>query len=367
MAGTVFAQEEKKEAKAEGSVERRVVGSILFPPRQARPRESSALRLLTPEVISVTRKAMDYVRASQQADGSWGDKEYPKSSRTTALCCMALLAEGSLPRVGYSGKALDRGIAYLLSCEKDNGLLVGPNTYRYGPMYDHVWATTVLLQAYGNCPWRAGMQQKISRALQAILKAQKADGGWRYSVSPTGRSCVPVTADVLTVLRLGRLSGFGVPEEAAARAEAFILRCAKPSCPEEAGTIRYREFGEPGIPSTTASGLVGLFSRGRYDHDYVRPCLDRIRYAYSRAHLEDFSRSTWFRSFHHGCYYVSQVVYLAGDEYWAPWYRKFAATLEAEQAEDGSFRDARGNRVSPTAISALVLQVPLGYMPQYLR
>jgi len=363
-------------AKPGESVERRVIGSIVFPPRNVQARHTTPRDLLTPDVREITRKALRYVCKSQQADGSWGDREYPKSTRTTALCCMALMARGTLPRVGSygkggerldTGKTLDKGIAFLLSCEKDNGLLVSKDTYRYGPMYDHVWATLVLLQAYGNCPWYTDMEPKISRAIQAILGSQKADGGWRYSVSPMGRSCVPVTADVLTALRVGRFSGFGVPEAALKKAEAFVLRCGKTRRPEDVGTFTYREFGSPGIPSVTASGLVALFSRGRYSHPYVRPCTDRIEYAYRRAHVSDFSTSLEFNNFHHGCYYVSQVMYVAGDKYWIPWYKKFVTTLKETQDTDGSFVDRRRNKVSPTAISALILQVPLGYMPQYLR
>ncbi|MFW6158016.1 MAG: prenyltransferase/squalene oxidase repeat-containing protein [Planctomycetota bacterium] len=365
----VIAAEEAPDAgeRKKDEVRRRVVGSIVFPPRNAKARELSAPKLLTPDVREMTEKALKYVCDSQQADGSWGDKEYPKSTRTTALCCMALLAQGNLPRVGHSGKTLDRGIGFLLSRQKDDGLVVAKDTYIYGPMYDHVWATLVLLQSYGNCPWYADARTKISRALQAILKAQKPDGGWRYGVSPLGRSCVPVTADVMTTLRLGRLAGFGVPEQALRKAEAFVLRCRKPTEPGRRGTFSYREHGAEGIPSVTAAGLVALFSRGRYEHEYVQPCIDQIEYAYRRAHLDDFGTSHQFRNFHHGGYYVSQVMYIAGDEYWLPWYRKFAEYLKATQADDGSFRDRRGNRVSPTAISALVLQAPLGYMPQYLR
>ncbi len=367
--GLAWAQEEPPATpeKTDEAVQRRVIGSIVFPPRTAKARELHALKVLTPEVREMTQKALRYIVSSQQADGSWGDKEYPKSTRTTALACMALMAQGNLPRVGYYGKSLDRGIAFLLSCEKDNGLLVAKDTYKYGPMYDHVWATLVLLQVYGNCPWYTDMGQKISRSIQAILRSQKTDGGWRYDVSPMGQSCVPVTADVMVALRVARFSGFGVPEEVLRRAEAFILRCGKPTQPADVGTFTYREDGERGLPSTTAAGLVGVFSRGLYDHAYVQPCVDRIEEAYRRAHLDDFRTSLQFRGFHHGCYYVSQVMYMAGDKYWVPWFQKFAAYLKETQAEDGSLEDSAGNKVSPTAISALILLAPLGYMPQYLR
>lgn len=349
------------------NIQMRIVGSVIFPERGNIVRESSALKVVTPEVRTLIKKALQYVKSSQQADGSWGDKQFPKSSGVTALCCMSLLAEGSLPRVGYSGKELDNGISFLLSCAKEDGLIVAKNTYEYGPMYDHTWATFVLLEAYGNCPWYPELRQKLSRAIQALLKAQKPDGGWRYTTSPLGSSDVSVTASALTTMRLARMAGFAVPETNVDRAQKFLERCGVPTRPEEEGTFCYREFGERGSPSTAAAGLLGLFSRGLYKHKFVKPTVERIAEPYRRAHVDELTDNRQFRYYYFGCYYVSQVLYQAGDEYWLPWYKKYAEALKMYQADNGALRDASGNTVYPTAMSALILQAPLGYMPQYLR
>jgi hypothetical protein len=234
-------------------------------------------------------------------------------------------------------------------------------------MYDHTWSLFVLLQSYGNCPWYADMRGRISRAVQATLRAQKPDGGWRYAVSPLGQSDVSVTASVLESIRLARMAGFAVPEEQIQKGQQFVERCGKAERPADEGTFCYREGGERGSPSTTAAGLLALFSQGQYTHPYVKPCTETIAYRYRRAHIEDFGDASQFRYFHFGCYYVSQALYLAGDEYWIPWYRKFASVVKATQDENGAVRDSRGNTVYPTAITALILQAPLGYMPQYLR
>lgn len=353
---------------ADESTARRVVGSmVMFPDRGNVIRESSALKVITPETKELIRKAIQYVKSSQQADGSWGDKQFPKSSGVTALCCMALIAEGSLPRVGYSGKELDNGVAFLLSCAKDDGLIVSKNTYEYGPMYDHTWATYVLLMTYGNCPWYTEMRGKLSRAIQATLRAQKPDGGWRYTTSPLGASDVSVTASVLSTIRLARMSGFAVAEENVARAEKFLERCGIPTQPADEGTFCYRETGERSSPSTAAAGLLGFFSRGLYGHKFVKPTIERIAEPYRRAHIDELTDSSQFRYYYFGCYYVSQVLYQAGDDYWIPWYKKYAESIKQYQAENGSLKDSNGNMVYPTAITALILQAPLGYMPQYLR
>jgi hypothetical protein len=234
-------------------------------------------------------------------------------------------------------------------------------------MYDHAWATFVLIQAYGNCPWYPDMRRKISRAVQAILRAQKPDGGWRYQATPLGRSDCLVTTSVLYTIRLAKIAGFHVPEDSIARAQAFIERCGQYTQPEDEGTFAYREGGERGSPSVTGAGLLALFTRGEYNHKYVKPCTERMAEAYRRAHVEELTDSLQFRYFHFGCFYSSQAFDMAGDDYWLPWYRKYAEALKQHQAADGSWRDANGNTVYPTAISAMVLQAPLGYIPQYLR
>lgn len=355
------------EAKQEETTERRTIGSVIFPDRGNVVRESSAQKILTPEVKETIRKALQYVKSSQQADGSWGDKQFPKSSGVTALCCMSLLAEGSLPRVGYSGKELDNGVAFLLSCAKEDGLIISKNTYEYGPMYDHTWATYVLLMSYGNCPWHTELRGKLSRAIQAILRAQKPDGGWRYTTSPLGASDVSVTASVLNTIKLAKMSGFAVSEDNVERAQKFFERCGVPGQPSDEGTFCYRELGERSYTSTAAAGLLGFYSRGLFGHKFVKPTIERISYSYNRAHVEELTDNTQFRYYYFGCYYVSQVMYQAGDSYWLPWYKKYAESIKLFQAENGSLKDSNGNMVYPTAISALILQAPLGYMPQYLR
>jgi hypothetical protein len=50
-----------------------------------------------------------------------------------------------------------------------------------------------------------------------------------------------------------------------------------------------------------------------------------------------------------------------------PWFKKTAAILKTLQNRDGEFRDERGNTMYTTAMAALILQAPLGYLPLYER
>ena len=70
---------------------------------------------------------------------------------------------------------------------------------------------------------------------------------------------------------------------------------------------------------------------------------------------------------HYGSFYVSQALYVAGNEYWHPYYKKMLEVFAASQKADGQFEDQAGNSVYPTAAAAIVLQAPRGYLPLYLR
>jgi len=149
---------EEKDAEQGTAVEKRVVGTAVWAPRHDFARRSSALELFTPEVAEMRDKSLDFIRKSQQQSGAWGDKTFQENAGVTALCCLALLSEGSLPRIGPSGRELDRGVQFLLDHVKDDGQIAAKNTYKYGPMYGHAWSTLVLLQVYGNIPggWTCG-------------------------------------------------------------------------------------------------------------------------------------------------------------------------------------------------------------------
>jgi hypothetical protein len=382
-----ISQDKSKPAKAPAEVEPstppRVVGTVLFPPRSDVQRLSSAEELFALEVanprakagekqtvtaLDMTARALDYLRRSQQADGSWGDKQWPQNVGVTALSCLALLAEGNMPRQGPSGLQLARGLEFLLDSCKDDGQIVGRDVYVHGPMYDHSWATLCLLQSYGNMPWRRDMRDKISRAVQLLLKYQHVDGGWRYKMAREGHSDTLVTVNVLYALRLAVRSGFAVPGDAADRAIAFLKTQALTEDGRFTGEWQYLRGGQPGSPTVAACGAIALYMAARAPGDFkdvrITATIDMLDYLHKRETVEDLARMPYV---HYGAFYSSQALYHAGNPYWHPYYRKMLEVFAATQQTDGQFLDQAGNSVYPTAAAAIVLQAPRGYLPLYLR
>jgi hypothetical protein len=103
------------------------------------------------------------------------------------------------------------------------------------------------------------------------------------------------------------------------------------------------------------------------DHVLIPAARERIAYDYRRYTVQDlFER----KSFIYGCFYASVAMYMSGDEYFIPWYKKTAKVLKKRQRDDGEFfevHDNVENIIYPTAMALIVLQSPYGYLPIFER
>lgn len=332
--------------------------AFLILPRQVE-RSQTALELLTPEITAASQKALDYLLKIQNADGSWSDKNWPRNTGVTALCCLALMADGNAPRVGRSGKALDRGLEFLLKNSQENGIIAGEGSNHYGPMYEHAFSTLALIYAYGQMPWQPGLRDRISKALQAMQNCQRLDGGWRYSISKEGSSDLSITGKVLWVLRTAKKSGFTVDAQVIAKGVKYVEQCALPD-----GTFRYRNFGLHAEPSLGGVAIVALANSGNLDHELIGPARDRIAYEYQRYSVAELKNRRYFID---GAFHASIAMYGCGESYYTPWFKKTAACLLAAQERDGQFSDRRGNETYVTAMAAMLLLSPKNLLPLYER
>ncbi len=328
-----------------------------------RPAERSQMvkELMTPEVLKMTKAALEYLARTQDADGGWSDTEFPSNTGVTALCCMAFMAEGSRPRIGAYGQRLNDGLEFLLKNVKSgSGVIAGKGSNPNGPMYEHALSTQALLLASGDMPWKGDeIRKALTGAVEVLKKTQRQDGGWRYQISNQGSSDMSVTANVLWVLRTAKKCGFTVRQQSIDKGVEYITKCAMPD-----GTFRYRYWGLHASPSLGGTGVIALCNQGRIDHRLIPPARDRIAYEYRRYTVQDLKDREHFV---YGAFYASLATYACGDKYWLPWFKKTAQVMAAMQRKDGEFWDKKDNVVYPTAMSAIVLQAPMGYLPIYER
>ncbi len=342
----------------EAAVSPGVDPAFLVLPR-ATERSTMPDQLLTPLTEEMIEEMLTYLSNRQDPDGGWSDTQFESNAGVTALVCLALMAEGSRPRIGRFGRQIDLGMEFLLNHVEDSGVIAARGRYQYGPMYSHIYSMLAMLYAYGDMPWRGETQDVLARGIQAVQRSQKLDGGWRYQFSREGASDMSVTGNVLWVLRTAKKCGFTVDSEAIAKGVEYIQQCALPD-----GTFRYRVWGLEASPSLGGTGIIALVNDGRLDHPLIMPARDRIEYDYRRYTVEDLKER---RFFVYGAWYASIAMYMSGDDYWIPWFEKTRSVLRAMQRSDGEVADEFDNTVYTTAMAAMLLQTPYGFLPLYER
>src|SRR4051794_23406249 len=151
-------------------------------------------------VDKAVQRALTWLAAQQQDNGSFPTLETGQPA-VTSLCAMAFVSHGHAPGNDQYGKRLERATDFILSCQKENGLiskagLDSSTIYRgldnyHGTCaaYNHAISSLAVTELYGMCaPQQAKrMERVIKKALAATLLMQRwpkdneADiGGWRY-------------------------------------------------------------------------------------------------------------------------------------------------------------------------------------------
>jgi len=382
------------------------------PPAPAAAQAGPATEI-TPESVAAVNKALTWLAQHQQPDGSWiGDvgfklnQEYECTARNephvgiTALAGLAYLAAGHLPGRGEYGDVIGKATQYVLSCVSDTGYITGRDTR----MYSHAFATLFLAEVYGMTD-RQDVRDKLQLAVDFIVDNQNEEGGWRY-VPKAVESDMSVTVCQLNALRGARNVGIRVPRGTIDAARRYVSRSyvdANEAVPDEGiyfdgsssyyrlgkGSFRYQagsgvRYNTRSSFALTAAGLAALHNAGEYGRelkaDGAKPgqTLDlqaSVDFLLDHVDLVSGRSPYTFHYFYwYGHYYATQALYVVGGPAWASYYPRIRDEIVRGQGPDGSLpcRDPRGNPGSPgpafsTAVGALILSLPFGYLPVFQR
>jgi hypothetical protein len=133
-------------------------------------------------VAAARAKGLDWLTRHQEADGSWS-KGY--SIAVTSFACLAYLSAADEPYTGEHGRALVKGLHFLVANQKDGVFVQQGHTWIHGQGF----ATLALAEAYGRalfCKTQPDLDLKavravVARAVEAIAKSQSDSGGWWYT------------------------------------------------------------------------------------------------------------------------------------------------------------------------------------------
>lgn len=318
------------------------------------------------EVRRACDRGLAWLADRQNPNGSWSCKigyklydEYHGEDGdhvgVTALACMAFTGAGHTPDRGRYGRAVRRGLDFILSCVREEDGYITSNGSR---MYSHAFATMFLAEIYGMSK-RQDVKEKLKRSVELLVNAQNKEGGWRYQPIPVDAD-LSVTVSVLQGLRAARNVGITVPIETVDRAMRYVRGCATRYGYAYQRSDDYT-FNDTRVTfPLTACGIVAMYSAGEYNN---RDIQNGLRYL-----TEQQGRRLFWGKYHYfyGHYYASQAMYLAGPAYWDAYYPRIRDEILRAQREDGSWQDDVGLTYA-TAMAVLLLQMPCEILPVFQK
>jgi hypothetical protein len=301
----------------------------------------------------------------QAPDGHWSFKEFHKDGKcnctgpakfddvaATALGVLPFLGAGQNHKVGPYAKQVDRALKSLILKQNPKGEL--------NPlMYSHGLATLALCEAYGltHDPILRGPAQ---RALNYIIDAQSAEGGWRYARKDKGFD-TSVGGWQLQALWAGRVAGLQVPDETF----KGCVRWLDAASIGNGSAYGYTNRDTQGA-STTAIGLLGREYFGVSPRNQGLLAGTRSLQAGWKTQAEN----TYYM------YYATQVIYYQGGLNWENWNPNTRDRIIAaqDQGKDERLSHQKGSwfypkgpipggRLTDTSLSLLTLEVYYRQMP----
>jgi hypothetical protein len=374
------------------------------PVKDANPSEAQAAdqaREVTSAVLSPDEwrrvdasidRALTWLAARQQADGSFPTLETGQPA-VTGLCVLAFMAHGHIPGEGEYGQRLSRATDFILSCQKQNGLvtLLGPEGPRITSdipipigepaAYNHAISSLTLAEVYGMSQHDDSkvFQNAITKAIAATLEMQRWPkdldidvGGWRYITDDGAHdSDLSVTGWQLMFLRSARNAGFDVPQQPIDDAIRFIRR---------AYNARLGRFGYTTGAGTHASrgmagaGVLALAHAGHHNSSEAQSSGKWLL----RNNFDEYNRNsreitTRMDRYHYSLLNATQAMYQLGGSYWKEFFPRTVATLLANQRADGSWdaetygRDRQFGNSYTTALVIMALGAPNQLLPVFQR
>ena len=314
---------------------------------------------ITPAVREGIRRGTEFLVQTQNRDGSWrtqgGSGDYPVAM--TALAGLALLAGGSTPTQGPQARAVSDALSFVLNSARRDGLIAQVEEEQHC-MHGHGFALLFLAECYGmeEDPQRQGeIRLALQRGIELTGRSQSGPGGWLYTPDSGGDEG-SVTVTQVQGMRAARNAGVAVPKAVIDNAMKYLERSTN-----DDGGIRY-QVSDNGAsrPAITAAAVVCWYNAGEYQNPLAKKAL-----AFCEFTLQP-GRGRAQRYFGHYFYahlYMSQVMYLTGDEKWRGYFREISDDLLRSQQSDGAWDGDRVGTTYGTAVALLILQLPYKHLP----
>lgn len=367
------------------------------------------------EAIDASLKALA-ARLNQDGSSGSASELFGRDPGVAGLCGFAFLAAGSAPGRGQFGDELEKIVGYVLSQSFDaqkakdgdlalqalnylrendltendvDGLIANFDEKGRKPMYGHGFATFFLAAILGTDE-RPEVRERTRAAVELIVRAQNADGGWRYEPKRVQVADLSVTVCQLSALRAARDAGIFVPNATIEKAVAYVERCQNAD-----GGFRYMTLDGPSGIARTAAAILALQSGGADDSKAVAAAFGYLEKEAPLASVGNVKRltarntlqgkkspnvapdeiprlpTTRIEYYFYGEFYAALAYWraardAASKERWARWARRAYPNLLSRRGDDGLWR-SNVSTDAETAFALCALLTPFERAPFFLR
>ncbi len=314
--------------------------------------------LVTEETETAIQAGLQYLVGKQGSDGAFRDEgnygSFPVAM--TALSGLAIGSSGSMPTQGPHAPQMSKALTYLLRSSQQNGLICRPGRESSRSMYGHGFSMLFLAEVMGMEEDRerlAEIHLVLHKGVELTARSQSRLGGWLYTPDMDSDEG-SVTVTQVQALRAVRNAGVAVPKRVIDRAMAYLEKSVQPD-----GGIAYRVGMSGSRPPITAAAVACWFNAGEYDNPMALRALAYCKRSIGFGHDRKGTWGHWF----YAHLYLSQVMYLAGDDSWKEYYPRVRDHLLATQNDDGSWEGDGVGHVYGTAVALIILQLPYNHLP----
>ncbi len=317
--------------------------------------EKSPAELVTPETKRAVDKALVYLAQRQVKSGrnrgGMGNSGLASGVATCSLSGLAFMCGGHAPGFGKFGKAIDLCVEFVLKNVREDGYIAKADNSTRENMYGHGFSMLFLSQAYGMTR-KPEIGKKLRAAVKLTCRTQNDRGGWRYQPVKSDAD-LSITVCQIMALRGARDAGIDVPDEVRTKCIDYVKKSQNQN-----GSFRYTLNGGHTTFAMTAAGVTSLYSAGIYEGQQVEKALN---------YLKKFKPSGAARGGHYfySHYYAVQAMWHAGGQYWNEWYPAIRNQLVSSQSADGSWASSEAGPEYGAAMGAIILQMPLNFLPVF--
>jgi hypothetical protein len=327
------------------------------------------------EVDTAVDKGIAFLISQQKENGSILDRGHPSAMSALSIMAMASVGHQTVDE-SPEGKSMRRALSFMLEKERQD-----PNGY-FGTndgsrMYGHGIVSLMLTEMLGmgvDETMDDQIHERCQKGIDLIVRSQKtkkpmiAKGGWRYTPD-AGDSDLSVSVWQLMALRSAKNDGLEVPSQTIDDAMKYLMRSFTSPVDRDNRPLQkksgfsYEPQNRNPTFTMTSAGLLALQVCGDYDSDLVEGATEWL--------LENPPKQN-DRFLMYGLYYYAQGMHQRGGEVAKTADTQVRNILLPSQKGDGSWVSPSGEEqgigsVYATSLAILSLSVKYHYLPIYQR